>query len=167
MNLSQDMFLVCIFGGVFLGCGTGLIIKATCHFGRNRHHRHAADALHADALFAGHPARRLVYRRLRYGRFGRLAFAALLANHYLCVVADHRLHHRRPQLRQAAFHHIRPSGRNPGIHPRQDGPGRNLYQVHRHVYRSAARHDLSGGEPQRGVDAPEHDSPRSIRRRSS
>lgn len=27
MNLSQDMFLVCIFGGVFLGCGTGLIIK--------------------------------------------------------------------------------------------------------------------------------------------
>ena len=28
MNLSQDMFLPCIFGGVLIGAGTGLIIKS-------------------------------------------------------------------------------------------------------------------------------------------
>lgn len=87
MNLSQDMFLPCIFGGRADRRRNRADHQVARHVGRHRHHREVTDALRAHPLFARNTDRRFVRRTVRHDRFGRLALAALLVSHYLCLVA--------------------------------------------------------------------------------
>ncbi len=145
MDLSQDMFLPCIFGGVMIGTGTGLIIKSHATSG-------GTDII---AMLLTH------YAKFRFSRAILLVDSTIVI-FGMIVLGDwrlplDRLHRRRRQLRQAAVHRIRPQRGNPRVHPRKNGPRRHLHQEFGHVHLAGEGDDFRRSEPQRGVDDPEHD----------
>ena len=125
MNLSQDMFLPCIFGGVLIGAGTGLIIKSHATSGgtdiiaklltRYAHIRFSRGILIVDSCV-------VLFGMIVLGDW-RLPLYSLVTIFVSSRVIDYP---RRRELRQAAVHRFRPARADPGIYPRTNGTRRHL-----------------------------------------
>ena len=162
LDLSNDLLLTCIIGAVVIGIGQGVVVRQQATTGgtdivamllqKFAGIKFSTGILLADGF--------VVLSGLAVIGFGlgtgeaaangwMLTLYSLITIYISSRVIAYLLERR--VVRQTAVHHQRPPRGAETLHHRGPRPQRHLYQVEGHVHRFAARHDLSGGEPQGGA----------------
>ena len=177
LDLSNDLLLTCVIGAVVIGIGQGIVVRQQATTGgtdivgmllqKFAGIKFSTGILLADGF--------VVLSGLAVIGFG-IGTDEAAANGWMLtlyslitIYISSRviLPARRRVVRQAAVHHQRPPRGAETVHHRRPRPQRHLHQVEGHVHRFAARHDLSGGEPQGGAPRAAQDQgdrPEGIRR---